>query len=375
MALPGASEQLWHVDGEHLFWEQPDLPHLPPHCVNIIVPLVDMSPENGGTHFCLGSHTMTSGTDDIVWQKDEWKAEIGFEEEPYALVAKAGDILAFDYRVLHRAVANDTDYARPVLYYTYVRRWFRDGLNFPKRSLFDTTEGVTKANAVIKNDGTNLAETVRPIFPALIDTRHGKRIFADGAAGTQVPGPVADAVRDHLLHRNANVGGEYHTSEAALDLVTRSRAAAADLLGCETRGITFGANCTNIMFHLARSVVNILKPGDNIVLSEACHDANIAPWLYAARDAGASVRWLRINKHDASLHVNCADDLIDDNTKLVAIGIASNATGNVHTAAVREIIKKAKAAGAHTVIDGTQFVAHHRTDFDDLGADAFVCRC
>ena len=59
---------------------------------------------------------MTSGTDDIVWQKDEWKAEIGFEEEPHVIFAKAGDILAFDYRVLHRAVANDTDYARPVLY-------------------------------------------------------------------------------------------------------------------------------------------------------------------------------------------------------------------------------------------------------------------
>ena len=171
-------------------------------------------------------------------------------------------MLAFDYRILHRVVTNTSNRTRPVRYCTYVCRWFRDGLNFSKRSM------VTRTNAVIESGGGNLAESVRPMFPALIDTSHGKRIFADGAAGTQVPATVADAVRDHLLHRNANVGGDYYTSEAALEQVTRARAAAAELLGCETRGITFGANCTNIMFHLARSVVNILQPGDNIVLSE-----------------------------------------------------------------------------------------------------------
>ena len=74
------------------------------------------------------------------------------------------------------------------------------------------------------------------------------------------------------------------------------------------------------------------------------------------------MRWLRINKRDASLDSKSAGDVIDEKTKLVAVGIASNATGNVHTRAVQDIVQTAKAAGAHTVVDGTQFVAHHRTN-------------
>ena len=141
MSLPGAQEQLWHVDGEHLFsseqgmrcFGEPQVNFfdgqdtssiLPTHCLNVFIPLVDVEGSNGGTEFCLGSHFHTKFVDEeIVWQDAGWKDRIGFHGEVMQIKVNAGEVLAFDYRVLHRALRHGGTSARPLLYYTFTKRW------------------------------------------------------------------------------------------------------------------------------------------------------------------------------------------------------------------------------------------------------------
>ena len=148
MTTSPSAEQLWHADGEHLFsgthptagglaaggtWVASSA--LPVHCINVFVPLVDLTLDNGVTEFCVGTHDATGLSPEIVWQKDSWRAEIGHTAEPVATTCTAGAVILFDYRILHRGSAcREGQRRRPVLYYTFARRWFSDNLNFPRRS-------------------------------------------------------------------------------------------------------------------------------------------------------------------------------------------------------------------------------------------------
>ncbi|HFE47186.1 MAG TPA: hypothetical protein ENJ18_17145 [Nannocystis exedens] len=134
MTLGGADRQPWHTDGEHLFG--PEIATLPPHVLNVFVPLVDICPEIGGTELCPGSHHLTRGVPEIYEQSTEHLRTIGWRGSPLALEIPAGSVLLFDYRLLHRALANRTDRLRPIFYLTFARPWFRDVHNFPDRRLF-----------------------------------------------------------------------------------------------------------------------------------------------------------------------------------------------------------------------------------------------
>lgn len=312
---------------------------LPTHCLNVFIPLVDVEGEaNGGTEFCLGSHfhTVKEGTD-IVWQDAAWKSKLQFSGETRLLRADAGQILAFDYRTLHRALAHQGTKPRPLLYFTFTKPWFRDSLNFAcAQSLREAEVSLREAevgveNVVVSGRGESAAAPAEaavdspndPTFQHRLDAfrrRHfpafgaapeffadkalkadstgsKSRVFADGAAGTQVPQVVGDAMLRHLFYCNANVGGEYPTSEAALRQVSEARRTAAHLLGCKSKSqIAFGQNCTNLLFHLSRAleISCFLEPENNVVVSQACHDANVAPWLLAAKKAGCEVRWIPV---------------------------------------------------------------------------------
>ena len=132
MTLGGSSEQLWHADGAHLF---PGTDHtaLPPSCLNVFIPLVDITAHNGGTEFCLGSHTATGESYDIAWQDAAHKEGIGHTDAPIAPTFPAGSIVIFDYRILHRGLAHTglLEERRPVAYFTYGRTWYNDTFNFP----------------------------------------------------------------------------------------------------------------------------------------------------------------------------------------------------------------------------------------------------
>ena len=132
VARPGAQEQAWHADGAHLFLER--TPHLPPHCLNVFIPLIDLTLDVGPTELCLGSHRLTAKLTAPYDPAATNLAAIGFTGTPIPALARAGSAIIFDYRLLHRALPNPSSRDRPILYLTFAQPWFREQ-NFPERRL------------------------------------------------------------------------------------------------------------------------------------------------------------------------------------------------------------------------------------------------
>jgi len=216
-------------------------------------------------------------------------------------------------------------------------------------------------------------DTVRAQFPALAVKDNGvRRIYLDNPAGTQVPTIVADAISTCLLSTNANLGGHFRTSQAASELVSSARDSMADLLNAPSRDeIVFGQNMTTITMHLSRSIGRLFRPGDEIILSQMDHDANVWPWVLLARELELEVRWLPFNTDTFEFDLDVLDDLITERTRLLCVGGASNMTGTLND--VETICAKAKAAGVLTYIDGVQSVPHVATDVQAIGCDFLAC--
>ena len=137
-----------------------------------------------------------------------------------------------------------------------------------------------------------LGNEVRDHFPVFAALKDGGEdvVICDGAGGSQVPATVPDAMARYLLRSNANVGGEYGTSERTLALVTDARAAMSAFLGCSPQEVVFGANATNLTFHVSRALSSRVGPGDNIIVSRLDHDCNVGPWTRLAAERGATRR-------------------------------------------------------------------------------------
>ena len=512
-ADPGCNEQLWHADGEHLF---PGSRHvnLPLHCLNVFVPLVDITEDNGGTEFCLGSHRLTGGSPDIVWQDAQHKDRIGCTATPVAFTCRAGSVIMFDYRVLHRGLANNGPQARQVLYFTYAHAWFRDMHNFPVRSLLDAappaaakrssispepraiahrppppnmaagtsspraagsctaarealTRGVAGQTSVwcrhrgrqtlvagareipsassrararqgLRNAGSSCiaglatascrslmplrpkelkelkegaarshvrtlasscthtglhempreagagkaglsAEDVgvlRAEFPGVSRLATAGVVLCDGAGGSQVHSSVAAAMQEQLATRNFNVGAPFPGSEANLVAWTHARETLAAFLNCRAQELVFGPSATALTFHMARSLARghgawRIGAGDNLVVTELDHACNVGPWEMLARETGAAIRRVRMQ---ASSWTFCQDSVranIDEHTKLVAVGAASNLIGSVHD--LRGVVSHARAVGALSVVDAVHLAPHALLDVEAMGCDLLVC--
>ena len=213
----------------------------------------------------------------------------------------------------------------------------------------------------------------RAQYPGLARVVNGQpAAFLDGPGGSQVPQAVIDAVADCMAHRNANDGGAFVTSRAVHELVADARSAVADLLGAaDPDEIVFGLNMTTLAFALSRSLAKTWRPGDEIVVTRLDHDANVSPWVLAAADAGATVRYLEIDPSDCTLRLDDLSDMITNRTRFVAVGMASNAVGTVN--ALREIIAATKRVGALVFIDAVHGVPHRPVDVVTLGADFVAC--
>ncbi len=220
---------------------------------------------------------------------------------------------------------------------------------------------------------TELVATCRAQFPAL-SRRVGDfpAIFFDGPGGTQVPQRVIDAVSQYLAQTNANHGGLYATSlesDALLDEVHRGL---ADFVGADDPDeIVFGQNMTSLTFAVSRALARTWKPGDEVVVTRLDHDANVSPWVLAARDAGATVRWIDFRRGDCTLDLDQFQHTINERTRLVAVGCASNATGGINP--VREIADWAHAMGALLYLDAVHFAPHAMIEVDALGCDFLAC--
>ena len=214
---------------------------------------------------------------------------------------------------------------------------------------------------------------VRLQFPALariIDGRHS--VFFDGPAGSQVPQEVADAISDYLLHHNANHGGAFTTSRENDALWRDAQRAAADFLGAsDPSRVVFGANMTTLTFAFSRALAQTWKPGDEIVVTLLDHDANVTPWVLAARDRGVTVKHVRFHFEDCTLDLDDLRAKLSPTTRLVAVGCASNAVGTVNP--FKEIVAMAHAVGAEVFLDAVHYAPHALIDVEDWKCDYLVC--
>ena len=209
-------------------------------------------------------------------------------------------------------------------------------------------------------------ESIRAEFPGL----GGDWAPLDGAAGTQVPTAVIDAIAAALRDGMANVHGAFAGSERSTAIVEEARRAVADLVNGTADGVVLGPNMTTLTFHVADALAERWSEGDEIVVTSLDHDANIRPWLIAAQRAGATVRWAEFDTGTGELPVQRFDDVIGDRTRLVAVTAASNAIGTRPD--VRAIADRAHAVGALAYVDGVHATPHVPTDVRALGADFYV---
>ncbi|MGC2671773.1 MAG: cysteine desulfurase-like protein [Candidatus Acidiferrum sp.] len=212
---------------------------------------------------------------------------------------------------------------------------------------------------------------VRAQFPSLQLQVNGlPAAFLDGPAGTQVPKQVMDAVQNYFLHSNANTCGAFATSRNNDAVIASARAAMADFFYCDKDEVVFGQNMTTITFALARAIGRVLEPGDEIVVTTLDHDANVAPWR-ALEELGLVIRQVDIHEADCTLDLEDLNRKINANTKLVAVGYASNAVGTINP--VAEITKLAHAAGALMFVDAVHYAPHGPIDVRALDCDFLVC--
>jgi cysteine desulfurase family protein (TIGR01976 family) len=214
-------------------------------------------------------------------------------------------------------------------------------------------------------------EALRRRFPALAREVAGRpAAFLDGPGGSQAPDAVIEAIAGHLTRGTANDGGVFATSLDTIGLVAAAREAAADLTGSGSDEIAFGANMTTLSFLLAHAVARTLAPGDEIVVTELDHDANVAPWLRVAEDHGLVVHRAGVRREDATLDPAEVAGLIGERTRVVAVTLASNAVGSITDLA--PIAAAARAAGALVWCDAVHLAPHARPDRTALGADVLL---
>ena len=214
---------------------------------------------------------------------------------------------------------------------------------------------------------------LRERFPALARVGDDERpvIYADAPGGSQVPDTVIDAMAAQLRRGQSNTHGAFAASHDVDALISEARSAAADLTGADPAEIVFGPNATTLLLHLSRSFGRALRPGDDIVVTKLDHDANVRPWILAAEDAGATVRWVDVRDDDVTIDLDSFDAAISDRTRLVAFTLASNAVGTIPPAA--ELVRRAHDAGALVALDGVHLAQHRALDLHGLNADILAC--
>lgn len=214
---------------------------------------------------------------------------------------------------------------------------------------------------------------VRARFPALARTGPDGRplVFADAPGGSQVPDTVIEAVAGRMRSGLSNTHGAFETSAETDALIAEARRAAGDLTGADPGEIVVGPNATTLLFALSRSFGRLLQPKDEVVVTTLDHDANVRPWVLAAEDAGATVRWVDVREDDVTLDLGSFDAALGDRTRLVAFTLASNAVGTIPQA--EQLVRRAKAAGALVAVDAVHLAQHRALDFAGLGADILAC--
>jgi len=208
---------------------------------------------------------------------------------------------------------------------------------------------------------------VRTHFPSL----QNGAIFFDNPAGTQVPQPVMDAIRDYYLTANANNGGAFATSQRSDAIIAEARNAFADFLNAKSPDeIVFGPNMTTLTFSVARALGRFLDEGDEIIVTRLDHDANISPWT-ALEERGVVIKWVDFHTDDCTLNMADFEKHLSTRTRLVAIGGASNAVGTLND--LQTLTDLAHMAGATVFVDAVHLAPHAPIDVQALNCDLLAC--
>jgi cysteine desulfurase family protein (TIGR01976 family) len=213
---------------------------------------------------------------------------------------------------------------------------------------------------------------VREQFPALGRTYNGRGVvYFDGPGGSQVARQAIDAMAGYMERGGANLHGVFPTSTETEEILAGTREAAADLLGAAPEEVAFGANMTTLTFSMSRALAGEWDETSEIVVTELDHRANVDPWLIAAREKGAKVRWVRVDPETLTLVAEDLEQSINDRTKVVAVGLASNAVGTVNDVAA--IAEMAHDVGAIVAVDAVHAAPHISVDRGAINADIITC--
>jgi cysteine desulfurase family protein (TIGR01976 family) len=219
---------------------------------------------------------------------------------------------------------------------------------------------------------TASVEEIRAHFPALERDHNGYKIaYFDGPGGTQIPRSVVEAMNDYLFHHNANTHWNYPTSRETDEILASSRQALADFLNASPDEIVFGQNMTSLTFHLARALGRNFTAGDEIIVTELDHHANIDTWRSLEKERGVTIRVVPMNVENGTLEFDKLENFLNEKTRLVAVGAASNAIGTITD--VKRACRLAKEAGALSFVDAVHYAAHNLVDVKDFGCDFLAC--
>ena len=213
---------------------------------------------------------------------------------------------------------------------------------------------------------------VREQFSALSRAHNGREVaYFDGPGGSQVCRGTIEAMRGYMEGGGANLHGVFPTSTETEEVIARTREKAAAFLGARAEEIAFGANMTTLTFAISRALARGWDAGDEILVTELDHRANVDPWISAATERGARVRWIPVNPETLTLDLSNIERTINQRTKLVAVGLASNAVGTIND--VAQIAARAHEVGALVAVDAVHAAPHITVDRDELGADVITC--
>ena len=209
---------------------------------------------------------------------------------------------------------------------------------------------------------------VRKQFPALERVHNGYPVaYFDGPGGTQVPRYVVEQISDYLYHHNANTHWAYPTSAETDAAIEHARSVCAEFLNASANEIAFGANMTTLTYHLSRALGMRFSAGDEIVVTELDHHANVDPWRRLAVERGVTIRTVRLDTESGQLNYEDFERFVGPQTRVVAIGAASNALGTIND--LPRVIELAHNAGALVFVDAVHYAPHALLDVRALDCD------
>src|SRR5438128_1772861 len=229
-------------------------------------------------------------------------------------------------------------------------------------------------STAIRQTSTRILSTerIRDQFPALQRRHNGHPVaYFDGAGGTQVPGSVASAVNDYLLNHNANTHWEYPTSHETDAIIESARYTFADFLNASVNEIVFGPNTTTMIYHLSRALGRKLGPGDEVVITELEHHANVAPWQALEIERGVRLKIAQMDPESGQLDWNDFERLVSKRTRVVSFGAGCNALGTVND--YRAAVELAHSVGALALVDAVHYAPYFLCDVKEMNCDFLTC--